>query len=189
MYPTFLSVEYSKNFIDKLLKGDRKAQRALYELYSAKMYGMCLRYVGNSDIAKDVFHDGFVKVLTSIKSYRGEGSFEGWIRRVFVNTALEYLRRRKDYLEVDLDYARSIPIDESSEEYDLNFFLRIVTELPSQYRTVFNLYAIDDYSHKEIANMLDISESTSKSNYSRAKAILREKLEKLVDFKYEEFVR
>lgn len=182
-------MEYSKDFIDKIKKGNRIAQRAFYESCSAKMYGVCLRYVSNPDIAKDVLHDGFVKVFTSIKSFRSEGSFEGWVRRIIVNTALEYLRQRKDYLEVDLDYAKGNVIDGMNDGYDLNFFLEIVAELPQQYRTVFNLYAIDDCSHSEIAEMLNISESTSKSNYSRARAILREKLEKVVDFKYEEFLR
>ena len=101
-------MEYSKDFIDRLNKGDRLTQRALYESCSAKMYGICLRYVANSDIAQDLLHDGFVKVFTSIKSFRGEGSFEGWVRRIIVNTALEYLRQRKDYLEVEIDMANNM---------------------------------------------------------------------------------
>ncbi len=182
-------MEYSKDFIDKLKKGDRISQRTLYEVCSAKMYGVCLRYVSNPDIAKDILHDGFIKVLTSMKSFRGEGSFEGWIRRIIVNTTLEYIRQRKDHLEVELDFASGKLIDGAGNGHDLNFFLGIVAELPTQYKTVFNLYAIDDYTHSEIAEMLEITESTSKSNYSRAKAILREKLEKVTEFKYEEFVR
>ena len=182
-------MEYSKDFIDKLHKGDRIAQHTLYEVVSAKMYGVCLRYVANSDIAQDVLHDGFVKVFTSIKSFRGEGSFEGWVRRIIVNTALEYLRQRKDYLEVDIDAAKGGETYTKSDEHDYSVFLRIVNDLPTQYRAVFNLYAIDDYSHNEIAEMLKISESTSKSNYSRARAILRSKLEKMVDFKYEEYLQ
>ena len=121
--------------------------------------------------------------------YRGEGSFEGWIRKIIVNTALEHLRQSKDHLEVELDYASRNVTDDVADGYDLTFFLRIVAELPTQYRTVFNLYAIDEFSHNEIAEILNISESTSKSNYSRARAILREKLEKVTDFKYEEFLR
>lgn len=188
-YSTILRVEYSKDFINKLIKGDRISQRTLYEACSAKMYGVCLRYISNHDIAKDILHDGFVKVLTSIKSYRGEGSFEGWVRRIVVNTALEYLRQRKGNLEVELDFASSKVSEGESNGHDLNFFLGIVSELPPQYRTVFNLYAVDDYTHNEIAEMLDITESASKSNYSRAKAILRDKLEKVTEFRYEEFVR
>ncbi|HCT30244.1 MAG TPA: hypothetical protein DIW31_05820 [Bacteroidales bacterium] len=183
----FFHVEFSKEFINKLKKENRGSQHALYENYSAKMYGVCLRYINNPEVAKDILHDGFVKVFASIKSYRNEGSFEGWIRKIIVNTALEYIRQRKDYLEVELEHAKS-KTAKSNDEHDLNFFLGIVAQLPTQYRTVFNLYAIDDYSHSEIAEMLDISESTSKSNYSRAKAILREKLEKVTDFKYEEFL-
>jgi len=182
-------VEYSKDFIEKLHKGDRVTQRALYESCSAKMHGVCLRYVGNADIAQDVLHDGFVKVFTAIKTFRGEGSFEGWVRRIIVNTALEYLRQRKDYLEVEIDAAKGNEDNNHYEGYDYSYFLGIVNELPPQYRAVFNLYAIDEYSHSEISEMLDISESTSKSNYSRARAILRSKLEQITDFKYEEFIQ
>ena len=182
-------MEFSKDFIDRLHRKDRHAQHALYESCSAKMYGLCLRYVGNADIAKDVLHDGFVKVFSSIKSYRGEGSFEGWVRRIIVNTALEYLRQRKDYMEVDIDQANNSVTDKTTSEYDYSFLLDLVMKLPPQYRTVFNLYAIDEYSHAEIAEMLNISESTSKSDYSRARAILKSKLELLVEFKYEEFIQ
>ena len=182
-------MEYTKDFIEKLYKGDRVSQRILYEAISAKMYAVCLRYVNDKEIARDVLHDGFIKVFTAIKSYRGEGSFEGWVRRIVVNTALEYLRKRKDQYEVNIDSAKFIEVENRVEGYDYKFFLNIITELPSQYRTVFNMYAIDEYSHAEIADLLNITESTSKSNYSRAKAILRTKLEKLKDFKYEEFIR
>lgn len=181
-------MDFSKEFIDRLKKEDRNSQRTLYEHCSAKMYGVCLRYVNNPEIAKDILHDGFIKVFTSIKSYRNEGSFDGWIRKIIVNTALEYIRQRKDYLEVDIEFAKSNVAKVVNNEHDLNFFLGIVAELPPQYRTVFNLYAIDEYSHSEIAAMLDITESTSKSNYSRAKAIIREKLERVTEFKYEEFL-
>lgn len=182
-------MEYTKEFIEKLYKGDRVSQRDLYESISSKMFAVCLRYINNPDIAQDILHDGFVKVFTSIKSFRGEGSFEGWIRRIIVNTALEYLRKRKDQFEVDLESAKIKEDTSKIEGYDYKFFLNIVAELPTQYRTVFNMYAIDEYSHGEIAEILNISESTSKSNYSRAKVILRVKLEKLIDFKYEEFKR
>ena len=180
-------MEYSKDFIDKLYKGDRTAQRTLYELSSAKMYGLCLRYVGDSDIARDVLHDGYIKVFTSIKSYRGDGSFEGWFRRIIVNTALEYLRQRKDYVDIDVANGNEAEIQSLGTDYA--FYLGIVKELPPQYRLVFNLYAIDEYTHSEIAKMLDISESTSKSNYSRARAILRSKFEQVIDFKYAKLVR
>jgi RNA polymerase sigma factor (sigma-70 family) len=185
----FQNVEYSKDFIDRLHKGDRIAQRTLYEAFSAKMYGVCLRYVANFDIAQDVLHDGFVKVFTSIKTFRNEGSFEGWVRRIIVNTALEYLRQRKDYLEVDIEVAKGREVESKTLDHDYSVFLKVVNDLPPQYRAVFNLYAIDEYSHNEIAEMLNISESTSKSNYSRARVILRSKLEKMADFKYEEYLQ
>jgi len=182
-------VEYTKDFIEKLYKEDRVSQRILYESLSPKMFAVCLRYVNDYEIARDVLHDGFVKVFTAIKTFRGEGSFEGWVRRIIVNTALEYLRKKKDQFEVDLDHAKVKEDESKVEGYDYKFFLKIIAELPHQYRTVFNLYAIDEYSHSEIADILNISESSSKSNYSRAKAILRSKLEKVIDFNYEEFIR
>ena len=182
-------MEYTKEFIEKLYKGDKVTQRHLYEATSAKMFAVCLRYVNEPDIARDILHDGYVKVFTAIKSFRGDGSFEGWIRRIVVNTALEYLRQSKGKLEVDLEFAKVKEDNTKYEGYDYKFFLKIVEELPPQYKMVFNLYAIDEYSHNEIAEMLGITESTSKSNYSRAKAILRDKLEKLIDFKYEEYIR
>lgn len=182
-------MEYSKEFIDRLHSGDRNAQRTLYELSSAKMYGLCLRYVGSQEIARDVLHDGYIKIFSAIKSFRGEGSFEGWMRRIIVNTALEYLRQKKDHLEVDIEVAKGAVAEKQIMGSDYDFYLKIVNELPPQYRLVFNLYAIDEYSHIEIAEMLNITESTSKSNYSRAKAILRNKLEQLSDFKFMEYVR
>lgn len=189
LVPIFFSVKYSKDFIQRLKRGDRGAQHILYDAISAKMYGVCMRYTGNPELAKDILHDGFVKVFTSVKAYRGEGSFEGWVRKIIVNTALEFFRQRRNIEEVELNQASFKTVEISNGEYDINFFLKIVSDLPLQYRTVFNLYAIDEYSHSEIAEMLNITESTSKSNYSRAKAILRDKLENLVDFKYEEFIR
>ncbi len=182
-------MEYSIEFIDKLKKGDRKSQHTLYENCSAKMYGVCVRYTSNLEVAKDILHDGFIKVFTSINSYRNEGSFEGWIRRIIVNTALEYLRQRKEYSNIELVQEQPNGRNYSKSGHDLDFFLGLIAELPQQYRTVFNLYAIDDYSHNEISEMLGITESTSKSNYSRAKAILREKLEKVSEFRYEEFLQ
>ena len=149
------------------------------------MYGVCLRYYPNSDIAQDILQDGFIRVFEKLSTYRGEGSFEGWMRRIMANTALEYHRKRRDYaeLEVSID-----TIGDSQVEYfdaDYQLLLNIVASLPQQYRLVFNLYAIEGYSHAEVASLLDISESTSKSNYSRARGILREKVSLI--YKFEEY--
>jgi RNA polymerase sigma factor (sigma-70 family) len=151
-------------------------------LYSAKMYGVCLRYYPNAEIARDILQDGFIKVFEKIRSFRFEGSIEGWIRRIMVNTALEYHRKKKDDVELSLSNASALIDEGGSFDPDYQFLLSIVSSLPKQYRLVFNLYAIEGYSHSEIANLLNITESTSKSNYSRARAILREKVSLIEKF-------
>lgn len=161
----------------------------LYNAYAAKMYGVCLRYLTDPETARDILHDGFIKVFTSIKNFRGDGSLEGWVRKIIVNTALEHLRRRKDNFEVEIDQAIALESQVKTEGPDYQVFLQVISELPQQYRTIFNLYAIEEYSHAEIAEMLGITESTSKSNYSRARVILKAKLEKILEINYEEFFR
>lgn len=147
--------------------------------YASSMYGVCLRYFPNADIAQDILQEGFVKVFDGIKSFRFDGSLEGWIRRIMVNTALEFHRKSKKDVEVDIDEAAPLHGAEQSVDADYQQLLSIVAELPHQYRLVFNLYAIEGYSHAEIGQKLGITESTSKSNYSRAKNILRDKLVKI----------
>jgi len=170
-------VELPASIIEKCRKGDNKAQQILYQYYSPTMYGVCLRYFPNAEIAKDILQDGFVKIFNSIQNFRFEGSIEGWIRRIIVNTALEFHRKsKKEEKEVDICEAIAIEGSEPTIDVDYKQLLTLIAELPNQYRLVFNLYAIEGYSHSEIGEMIGISESTSKSNYSRAKAILREKL-------------
>ncbi len=154
-------------------------------LFASKMYGVCLRYYPNKDIANDILQDGFIKVFSNIRSFKFQGSIEGWIRRIMVNTALEYHRKKKDSQEVDIENAYHYSSDGFTIESDYKLLLSIVASLPKQYRLVFNLYAIEGYSHAEIAKELNISESTSKSNYSRARAILKEKVikaEKIIGY-------
>ena len=172
-------MELPVSIIKKCKKGDTKAQQTLYQFYSPVMYGVCLRYFPNADIAKDILQDGFVKVFNSIRSFRFEGSIEGWIRKIMVNTALEFLRKSKEEKEVEITEAFAVEDSEIRIETEYKQLLSMITELPNQYRIVFNLYAIECYSHSEIGEMIGITESTSKSNYSRAKAILREKLNDL----------
>ena len=164
---------------DELIKGCLEgvpaAQKRLYALYSGKMYGLCLRYVKDSMEAEDVLITSFTKVFDKIRQFKGEGSFEGWIRRIVVNEALSFLRRNRSmYLETDLERADREPdyqaLNDHLEAADL---LRIIQELPTGYRIVFNLYAVDGYSHKEIADQLGISENTSKSQLSRARTYLQ----------------
>ena len=151
----------------------------LYTLFASRMYGVCLRYYPNRNIANDILQDGFIKVFQNIGSYRFEGSLEGWIRRIMVNTALEYHRKKKDEYEVNLSSAAALMVDSCDKNADYEMLLSVISELPNQYRLVFNLYAIEGYSHNEIAKQLSITESTSKSNYSRARAILRQRINEL----------
>jgi len=167
---------------DELIKGclkrDRSAQKRLFDTYSSKMYGICYRYVKDSMEAEDILVTAFTKILDKIDQFKNEGSFEGWIRRIIVNEALTHLRRNRSmYLETDLEQAYREPdyknLDNFLEAEDL---MSIIQELPSGYRIVFNMYAIDGYSHKEIADHLGISENTSKSQLSRARVYLQKKL-------------
>lgn len=162
--------------------GDRRAQKELYELYSRKMMGVCLRYVNDRETARDLLQDGFVKIFTSIGSFSGLGSFEGWMRKIFVNCALEYLRKSDVLREAtDLDNTAELVNSDSSAISDISAaeLMRMVQELPAGFRTVFNLFAIEGYSHKEIAEMLDITDSTSRSQYTRAKHLLQKKINSL----------
>jgi len=176
-----LELSNSKN-LDQLvtacIKQDRKAQRSFYERFAPVMHTVCLRYVRDPAEAEDVLLKGFMKVFQNLNKYRAEGSLEGWVRRIIINEALMYIRRQKNmYLEVDVEEAsdaQDICPDHLAEE-DL---LQLIYELPVGYRTVFNLYAIEGYSHQEIAEMLTINEGTSKSQLSRARQILKQKISK-----------
>lgn len=158
------------------------AQKYLFDRYSRVMTGVCMRYADRYEEAQDIVQDGFVKVFTKIKSFTGSGSLEGWIRRIMVNTALDHLRKIKaerfNYSidEVENSIKEDQMIEASMQADDL---LKLIKQLPLGYRTVFNLYAIEGYTHKEIAEELGISENTSKSQYSRARTLLQKKLEHL----------
>jgi RNA polymerase sigma-70 factor (ECF subfamily) len=158
---------------------DPKAQTRLYEKFSSKMLAVCTRYVGDKMEAEDVMIDGFMRVFNKIDQFTFQGSFEGWIRKIMVNEALMYVRSKKMII-VDLKYAVEEP-NESSFSTDLEAadLMKLIEELPVGYRTVFNLYAIEGFSHLEIGEMLKISEGTSKSQLSRARAMLQAKIMKL----------
>jgi RNA polymerase sigma-70 factor (ECF subfamily) len=164
---------------DELIKGcvrrERNAQKRLYDTFSSKMYALCCRYVKDSMEAEDVLITAFTKIFDRIDQYKGEGSFEGWIRRVIVNESLTYLRRNRSmYIETDLEAADREPdYQHLSDHLEAEDLLNMIQELPTGYRIVFNLYAIDGYSHKEIADQLNISENTSKSQLSRARVFLQ----------------
>ncbi|KAA6441802.1 RNA polymerase sigma factor [Dyadobacter flavalbus] len=161
--------------VKALRKDDPKAQRQVYDKYSARMLGLCFRYICDDMAAEDVMVEGFLKVFGKIDQYSGEGSFEGWIRRIMVNEALGYLRRQKRILEDTLsEEAVNVPDYASADQQlEAEELLKLIEELPVGYRTVFNLYAIEGYAHIEIAQMLGVTESTSKSQLHRARAMLQ----------------
>jgi RNA polymerase sigma factor (sigma-70 family) len=167
---------------DELIKGclrrDRNAQKQLFDLYSSKMYGLCYRYVRHAMEAEDIMVTAFTKIFERIEQFKGEGSFEGWIRRIMVNEALTYLRKNRSmYLETDLEQADREPdYDQLGDHLEAEDLMKMIQELPAGYRLVFNMYAIDGYSHKEIADQLGISENTSKSQLSRARVYLQKML-------------
>ena len=169
-----------KEIIAGCLSGHRRDQELLYRRYAPRLYAVCLQYSGNTEEARDVLQEGFIKIFENLSRYSHEGSFEGWMRKIIVNTALERYRN-KYYLNRidDIDDVAEPEADPGSEDfagleaYDL---LNIIMDLPPKYRMVFNLYAIEGYSHREIGGMLKISEGTSKSNLSRARDILQKKV-------------
>jgi RNA polymerase sigma factor (sigma-70 family) len=171
----------NEQLIDECAKGNARAQKMLYEKFGPKLFAVCHRYAHNYEEAQDILQDGFVKIFEKLGSYKGEGSFEGWMRRIIVNTALDAIRRnQKLKFNVDVDSVTNHLSTDQTILGDMaaQDLLKILQNLPIGYRTIFNLYAIEGYSHKEIAEQLEITISTSKSQFSRARAILREILEK-----------
>ncbi len=159
------------------VKKDNRSQKILYETFSPKMYSICLRYMNSREEAQDVLQDGFVKAFTKMASFNFEGSFEGWLRRIMVNTALEQLRRNKSKFEERFDESVQLSSsvrNEAEGKLEVASLLLALQKLAIGYRTVFNLYVLEGYSHAEIAEQLGVSESTSKSQLSRARALLQE---------------
>ena len=158
------------------IEGQRTYQQVLYNTFASTMFGICLRYASDYQTAEDILQEGFVKVFKNLDRFRGEGSFEGWIKRIFINTAIEYHRkslRHINHSELDdqhLQYSLSPTVIQQLFREDL---LKLLHALPVGYRTVFNLYAIEGYNHREIGTMLNISEGTSKSQLARARAYLK----------------
>lgn len=172
---------FDLQLIDSCIKGNRASQKALYDLLAARMFSVCMRYVGDRDLAQDVLQDGFVTLFTRLESYKGEGSFEGWARKIFVTTALMSLRK-KDALKMsdDLEVARGLKAETENQIQSLGYkeLMSLIMELPPGFRTVFNLYALEGYSHKEIGDMLGISETTSRTQLSRARLWLQNRIKK-----------
>lgn len=178
-----------EDIISGCKRGEQTAARLLYEMYSQPMRAICYRYLGNAEDAEDVMHDSFIRVLTRINQYRGEGSFEGWMKRVFVHASLDFIKHKKNLSnhlkdEVYIDQGMNVMDDTDDDEFRLEqlditreSLMDILQSLPVGYRTVFNMYVLEDYSHKEIADFLNVSVSTSKTQLSKARKMLRKKLE------------
>ncbi len=169
-----------KNIINGCLAGNRKDQELLYRRHAARLYAVCLQYSGNDEEARDILQEGFIKIFENLVNYKYEGSFEGWMRRIVVNTALEKFRLKHNLYRVDdIDMIPEQDADPDNDDYsglEAVDLLDIIRELPTKYRMVFNLFAIEGYSHKEISQMINISEGTSKSNLSRARVILQRRV-------------
>ncbi|MDP1622120.1 MAG: RNA polymerase sigma factor [Bacteroidales bacterium] len=184
-----------EDLIKKAIARDVSALEALYDHYAPALLSVCFRYCGNRDDAEDILHDGFIKIIGKIQTFkiRSEGSLEAWMRRIMVNTALNFLRSRlkeRSFVDIDPILEKTV-VDDDHEADPEEIFLQIdreqimelICELPAGYRTVFNLYVFEEYGHKEIAQILECSENTSKSQLSKARALLRKKMNQLINVK------
>ena len=173
-----------ESLIAGCIKGNQMAQKALFDSFSPKFFALCLRYMNSADDAEDVLQEGMVKIFTKLPEYKGKGSFEGWMRRIIVNTCLDQIRKnQKLKLDVSIDkeeYKLSMNAN-ILENMSANELIEEIKKMPPGYRVVFNMFAIEGYSHQEIAEKLGVKESTSKSQYLRARAYLKERIEKIND--------
>lgn len=185
----YLSLEHKvtlEELLDGCRKGQRKAQELLYKMLASKMLGVCMRYAKDTFEAEDMLQLGFVKLFNKIGEFRSEGSFEGWVRRIMVNTAIEVYRKNQRMLNVvDIDDV----YDEPQTTFDMNTLevrdlMNLIGELSPGYRLVFNMYVLEGFSHREIADQLGITEGASKSQLSRARAILKERIIKIEGSRY-----
>ena len=173
------------DLISGCIDGNRRMQEELYRRFSPRMYAVCLRYAGKPEEAEDILQEGFIKIFKKLGSFRSEGSFEGWIRRIFVNTAIEHFRRKR-YLQPVTEKEENtlegsyLSVLDNLAERDI---MELIQQLSPGYRTVFNMYVVEGYTHKEIGDMLGISEGTSKSQLSRAKVILQQMVKKYLEEK------
>lgn len=179
MYSTGNHTISETDLINGCIRGDRQMQEELYNRFAGKMYAVCLRYANNAEDAQDLLQDGFVKVFRNLHRFRAEGSFEGWIRRVFINSSIEHFRKKSLQLsKVSEKEEETIGDTDTSALDNLaeKDIVKLIQELSPGYRTVFNLYVVEGYSHREIGEKLGISEGTSKSQLARARSILQKKV-------------
>ncbi|WP_111308790.1 RNA polymerase sigma factor [Confluentibacter sediminis] len=156
---------------------DTKAQGDLYKLYASKLFPICLKYSRNYAEAEDNLQDAFLTIFNKIDQYKNKGSFEGWLKRITINTALQRYRNEKVFEIINDNITEDVELEIDEDNISLNYLLKIIQELPDRYRLVFNLYVLDGYSHNEIAEMLKINIGTSKSNLSRARQTLKQTIE------------
>ena len=172
-----------KDIVAGCIKGKAAAQRRLYDRYSRLLLGVCNRYTSNIEEAEDVLQEGFVKIFLNMKEFKGEGSLLAWMRKIMINTAItHYHRMRKHWYHNDLEEIRETRLDDHTweeTEFSHEELYKIIHQMPDGYRVVFNLYAVEGYKHREIADILSIDENTSKSQYSRARRWLQNRLMKL----------
>ena len=178
-----MQTEKLNDIIEGCKNQKNRSQKALFETFYGKAMGICMRYVKDEDAANDVVQEGFIKLFKNIESFKSQGNFEGWLRKIFVNGSLDHIRSQKSRNTYPLEFSENIE-DEDALEFQYEKIAAIPAEkiytaiknLPVGYRTIFNLYAIEGYSHKEVSDILEIHEGTSKSSYHKAKKILAEEL-------------
>ncbi len=166
-----------KKLIAQCKKQDRKAQEELYQTYSGKLFTLCLKYSANYEQARDNLQDGFIKIFQNISQFKGRGTFEGWMTRIMINTAIKKYESKSFHLTVYEEQLEDPEVEIDDNMVSTEFLMQIIRELPERYRLVFNLYSMDGFTHKEIAKMLNITEGTSKSNLARARVKLKEQIE------------
>lgn len=166
-----------EQLIERCKKNDAQAQSQLYKLYASKLFSICLKYSRNYAEAEDNLQDAYITIFKKIEQFKSQGSFEGWMKRITINTALQRYRSAGVFDIINEDQIEDVTVEVDDDTINIDYLLGIIQELPDRYRLVFNLYALDDYSHKEIASLLDISTGTSKSNLARARMILKDKIE------------
>lgn len=157
-------------------KQERKAQETLYQQYKDTLFVLCLKYCASRAEAEDNLHNAFIEIFTNIKKFNHNGSFEGWMKRITINKAIDSYKKKYHLVPIKEDLPQETDLETHEMNLPLDEILKLIQELPNQYRLVFCLYELDDYPHHEIAKMLSISEGTSKSNLHRAKVILKEKI-------------
>lgn len=176
---TNLGVQMQKEIVlvRECIKGDRKSQHELYNLYAGKAYAICMRYASNPHDAQDMLQEGFIKVFTKIGTFRWDGSLEGWIKRIFIHTCIEVIRKKNRKLTFEIDHIE-VPDKELNgfEKIGMKELLSLIQGLPDGYRAVVNLFLVEGFSHKEISELVGIAESTSKSQWAKAKVLLQKQI-------------